>query len=377
MTSRERVQAALAHTEPDLVPIDLGTAVTSIHREAYAALIAHLGLPSRDVAILDAMQQVVTVDEDVLERFRADTRQLVLKPARSWQPAGDGILVDEWGVKWRPASEGRYYDMVEHPLAGAGLREVERYPWPDPESPARFAGLVERARDLREGNGCAFVLNGFGEAVFGLPSWVRGNAQFYMDLADGSLVAEALLDGFLDYALRLATRALDLVGPLVDVVRVADDLGAELGPIVSPETYRTFIKPRQRKLYDLIKTKTPAALLLHSCGSVRDLIDDFVDIGVDALNPVQVTARGMDSARLKADFGSRITFWGGGCDTQHVLPFGSVGDVRAEVRRRIGDLAPGGGFVFAPVHNIQFDVAPEKIVALYDAARELGRYPVG
>jgi uroporphyrinogen decarboxylase len=376
MTSRERVRAALSRTEPDRVPIDIGTPVTSIHREAYVALRAHLGLDPRSPVILDSMQQIVVVDEDVLERFRVDTRQLALKPARGWQTAGDGVFVDEWGVTWRPASGGRYYDMVEHPLAGAGLREVERYAWPDPGHPARFAGLVERARQLREGTGYAVVLNGFGEAIFGLPSWVRGNAQFYMDLADGSPVAEALLDGFLDYALRLARRALDLVGPLVDVVRVADDLGSELGPIVSPQTYRSFIKPRQRKLYELIKSKTPAALLLHSCGSVRDLIDDFVDIGVDALNPVQVTARGMDSARLKAEFGRRISFWGGGCDTQHVLPFGTVEEVRGEVRRRIADLAPGGGLVFAPVHNIQFDVAPQKIVALYDEAWAAGRYPV-
>jgi uroporphyrinogen decarboxylase len=368
MTSRERVRAALTRTEPDRVPVDIGTSVTSIHKDAYTAVRRHLGLPEREVVILDRMQQVVVVDEDVLERFHADTRQLALKPARAWQAAGGGEYLDEWGVRWRPASEGRYYDMVEHPLAAAtSPKDLERYAWPDPEAPGRFEGLAERARLLHEDTGYAVVLNGFHEALFGLPSWVRGHERFYVDLAEGSAMAEALLDRFLDYVLRLATRALELAGPYVDVVRVADDLGTELGPIVSPRLYRALIKPRQRKLYDLIKSRSRAFVLLHSCGSVRDLIGDFVDIGVDALNPVQLSARGMDSAELKRDFGRHISFWGGGCDTQRVLPFGSVEDVRAEVRRRVRDFSPGGGFVFAPVHNIQYDVAPEKIVALYDA----------
>ena len=377
MTPRERVRITLSRNEPDRLPLDLGTSVTSIHREAYRALRAHVGLPPRETAILDSMQQVVVVDEDVLARFHIDTRQLAPGPARPWRPAGGGAFVDEWGVRWRPASEGRYYDMAEHPLARAGVGDLDRYSWPDPEDPARFVGLAERARRLHEETDFAVVLSGFGEALFGLPSWVRGHAQFYLDLAEGSGMAEALLDRFLDYALRLAARTLALVGPYVDVVRVADDLGTELGTIVSPETYRSLIKPRQLVLYELIKSRTRAQLLLHSCGAVRDLIDDFIDVGVDALNPVQVSARGMDSAALKRDFGRRIAFWGGGCDTQRVLPFGTVDEVRAEVRRRVRDLAPGGGHVFAAVHNIQFDVAPEKIVALYDTAIEVGAYPPG
>ena len=376
MTSRERVRAALSRSEPDRVPVDLGTPVSSIHREAYAALRAHLGLPRRELAILDRMQQIAVIDEDVLERFQADTRQLVLSPARAWQSAGEGEYVDEWGVRFRAASGGRYFDMVGHPLAHASLRDLDRHPWPDPEDPARFVGLQERARRLHEETDRAVVLNGFGEALFGLPSWVRGHERFYLDLAEGSPMAEALLDRFLDYALRLATRALELVGPYVDVVRVADDLGTELGPIVSPRLYRALIKPRQRKLYERIKSRSHASLLLHSCGSVRELIQDFVDIGVDALNPVQLSARGMDSAALKRDFGARICFWGGGCDTQRVLPFGTVSEVRAEVQRRVRELAPGGGYVFCAVHNIQFDVAPQKIVTLYDTAREVGAYPM-
>ena len=374
MTPQERVLTALRHEEPDRVPIDMGTPVTSIHVRAYVALREHLGLPRRQPAILDAMQQAAVVEEDVLERFRVDTRQVFLKPSRPWQRLAEGLFVDEWGVRYRPSADGNYYDMCAHPLAQATLADLESFPWPDPDDPVRYEGLAESARRLRETTGFAIVLNGFGEALFGLPSWVRGHAQFYMDLVSDTRFVEALLDRFLDFALRLAENALDRIGSHVDVVRIADDLGSERGPLVSPQTYRALIKPRQKKLYDLIKRKSGARILLHSCGSVRDLIDDFVEIGVDALNPIQVAARGMDTRELKQRFGDRISFWGGGCDTQRVLPFGSAEDVRREVARRVADLSPGGGFVFTPVHNIQFDVSPEKVCALYDAAAQYGTY---
>ncbi len=207
---------------------------------------------------------------------------------------------------------------------------------------------------------------------FGSGIWYRRQALRRIGLAPGAAVLDVCIG-----SAQVARPALELVGPYVDVVRVADDLGTELGPIISPELYRALIKPRQKKLYGLIKSKTGARLLLHSCGAVRDLIGDFIDIGVDALNPVQVSARGMDSRSLKKEFGKQMCFWGGGCDTQRVLPFGGIEDIRREVRRRVSDLAPGGGFVFAPVHNIQFDVTPERIEALYAASREYGSYPIG
>jgi uroporphyrinogen decarboxylase len=159
-------------------------------------------------------------------------------------------------------------------------------------------------------------------------------------------------------------------------VRVSDDLGTEHGPIISPYLYRELIKPRQKKLYQFIKNNTGAKLLLHSCGSVYQLIPDFIEIGVDALNPIQVSARDMDTRKLKGEFGDKLTFWGGGCDTQKVLPLGTLEDVKQEVKKRIRDLAPGGGFIFTPVHNIQYDVSPEKICALYDTAFETGWYPI-
>ena len=376
MTSRERLLRALNHQEADRVPIDMGTPVTSIHREAYVRLKEHLGLPDRDYELIDNMQQVVRIEDHVLKRFGVDTRQLFLKPVKPWQKLPGGGLVDEWGVKWKASAGDHYYDMYESPLTRATIEDLDRYDWPDPSDPGRVEGLGEEARELYDNTDGAIVLNGFGEAIFGVPSWIRGHIQFYTDFIADPDFLNSFLDRMLEYAMGLARNALDAVGRYVHVVRISDDMGSEKGLIISPDHYREFIKPRQEKLYRYIKEHSDAKVLLHACGSIYEIIPDLIEIGVDALNPVQVSARDMDSRKLKREFGERITFWGGGCDTQRVLPFGTVEEVIDEAKQRIRDLAPGGGFVFAPVHNIQYDVTAEKIVALYDTALETGRYPL-
>ena len=374
MTPRGRLLRALAHREPDRVPIDMGNSATSIHRRAYIRLKEHLGMDRSEPRIIDRMQQVVEVEEPLLRRLAVDTRQLFLRAARGWQRNLDGSYTDEWGIGYRSSAEGNYFDMTSHPLAEAARGDLDRFPWPDPEDPRRIAGLVEEASELSGFSDYGIVLNGFGETIFGLASWLRGPAQFYTDFILDPEFLQELLDRMLDYALRLARSALDVVGRYVHVIKVADDLGTENTLIISPEHYRRFVKPRQKKFYDFLKEHSEAKILLHSCGAISELIPDLVEIGVDAINPVQVSARGMDSRRLKSEYGDRIAFWGGGCDTQRVLPFGTVEDVEEEVRSRIRDLAPGGGFVFTPVHNIQFDIPPEKITAMYRAALVHGAY---
>lgn len=376
MNPRERLMRSLNHEEPDRVPIDMGTAVSSIHIDAYKRLKKHLGMVNNKPRIIDKMQQVVEVEEAVLQRFSVDTRQLFIKSATPWQKLPDGNYVNEWGIKLKKPKGSHYYDMYEHPLSEVMVEDLDSYNWPDPDDPKRVQGLKEKAKELYHNTDYAIVLNGFGECMFGLPSWLRGHAQFYMDLISNKAFVSKLLDRLLEIELRLAKNVLEATGRYVQVVRVSDDLGTEQGPIVSPAIYREMIKPRQKKLYQYIKENSGAKLLLHSCGSVYYLIPDFIEIGVDALNPVQVSARNMETKRLKQQFGEKITFWGGGCDTQYVLPLGTEAELREEVERRIEDLAPGGGFVFTPVHNIQYDVPPEKICALYDWARELGRYPI-
>jgi uroporphyrinogen decarboxylase len=377
MKPRERLMRALHHKEPDRVPIDIGTAVTSIHMEAYMRLKKYLGLGRTTPQILDRMQQVPEVEEPVLRRFKADTRHIRLRAQRDWVRLSNGNFVDEWGIKYTKPISSHYYDIYEHPLAQAMVEDLDRYEWPDPTHSRRLEGLKEKARRLREDTDYAVGLEGFSGGLFALPSWLRGHAQFYTDLALDSQFANLLLDRLLDYEIKLAKHVLDQIGSFVDIVRVSDDLGMENGLIISPDLYRKMIKPRQKKLYKVIKENSDAKVLLHSCGSIYKLIPDFIEIGMDALNPVQVSTKDMeDTAKLKREFGDRITFWGGGCDTQRVLPFRTPEEVREEVKRRIKDLAPGGGFVFAPVHNIQPDASPEKICALYDTALGFGKYPI-
>jgi uroporphyrinogen decarboxylase len=183
------------------------------------------------------------------------------------------------------------------------------------------------------------------------------------------------MDRVLELKINYFDTLLTEIGDQVHIVRELDDLGSQQGLLISPEMYREFIKPRQKKLFDFIKRKAPGVkILFHSCGSVYEIIPDLIEVGADILNPVQVTAASMDSLKLKKEFGSEITFWGGGVDTQEILPRGTAQQVRDEVKRRIDDLAPGGGFVFATVHNIQEDVPIENIIALLETLREYGIY---
>ena len=202
---------------------------------------------------------------------------------------------------------------------------------------------------------------------------MRGFGEWMEDLLLNPAIADALMDRVTDVSVGIAQLALEQAGPHVDVVNFPDDMGFQDRSYVRQEVYRQRIKPYHRRLVEAIKSRTDAKVLMHSDGSVYDLIPDFIDIGVDALNPVQVSAKDMGSARLKAEFGDHLSFWGA-IDTQGALPFGSTDDVVAEVRTRIGDLAPGGGYVLGSVHNILAEVSPENIVAMFEAALEHGRY---
>jgi uroporphyrinogen decarboxylase len=180
-----------------------------------------------------------------------------------------------------------------------------------------------------------------------------------------------------DYQVALYDHVLAEVGDYIQVVMVGDDLGTQNGPMISPDTYRKLVKPAQKRVWQFIKSRTKAFLFLHSCGAVRRFIPDWIELGLDILNPVQVAARDMDPKTLKAEFGRDLTFWGGGCDTQHVLTFGTPDDVEREVRRRIYELGPGGGFVFNQVHNIQPQVPAANILKMFETVFEYGTYPIG
>ncbi len=204
--------------------------------------------------------------------------------------------------------------------------------------------------------------------------WLRGVNEAYLDMAADESLVELVADRVVEWLEAWWTRYMREIGDLVQVVQMGDDLGGQDGPLFSPALYRRIFKPREARLIRIVRQHSQAKIYFHSCGAIREYIPDLIEIGVDALNPVQVHARGMDSAALKKDFGREVGFWGGGADPTRIMSLGTPEEVRREVKRRIADFAPGGGFVFASVHNIQSDVRPENVVAFFDAALEYGGY---
>jgi uroporphyrinogen decarboxylase len=382
MTPRERVQRALAHQEADRVAIDLGSSiVTSITKAAYIPLMAHLGLPAGEVTIYDEVQQLPFLSEDLLRRFAVDTRMVQLPPAHA---AGVEILddgeywamYDRWGSKLRmPKASPLYYDWVEFPIGDLTMEALDAYRWPQPDPPEVVATLREQAEWLRGNTDFALVGSGIiGGGIFEQPCRTVGLEQFMMAMVTDRPFAERLMDQITDIYIESVDRYLEQVGEYIDVFTYWDDVSTQDGWMISPETYVALVKPRQKRLFDAIRRRTKAKLFFHCCGAASELYPHLVEIGVDIVNPVQVSARGMGTYELKKRFGRDLVFWGGGVDTQRVLPFGTRQEVRDEVRRRIDDLAPGGGFVFAAVHNIQALVPPENIVAAFETVAEHGGY---
>jgi uroporphyrinogen decarboxylase len=385
MNSRERVLLALDHKEADRVPIDLGASiVTSITKAAYVPLRQYLGLPVEQVHIYDEVQQLPYLSEDLLERFSVDTRMVQLPPTHiaGVEILDDGdylAMYDRWGSKMRmPKQGGLYYDWVEFPIKELSSAGLDAYRWPEPDPPEVVASLREQARRLYEETDYALVGSAvIGGGIFEQPCRTVGLEDFMMAMVLDRPFAERLMDGITDIYIESVDRYLAQVSEYIQVFTFWDDVCSQDGWMISPDLYVSLVKPRQRRLFEAIKQRTKAKLFYHGCGAVYDLVPHLIQIGVDILNPVQVSARGMDSKRLKAAYGRDLTFWGGGVDTQRVLPFGTPEQVRDEVKRRIDDLAPGGGFVFNTVHNIQAFVRPENIVAAFETALEYGRYDSG
>jgi uroporphyrinogen decarboxylase len=382
MTPRQRVLQALSHQTPDRVPIDLGGNQTGIHKFAYQALLSHLGLEDQ-LTVSDAVQQLARPGEAVLERFHVDTRYIAAGPAADFTGGivlnrRDGRLwhdlTDEFGVVWSMPDDRPYYmDISHHPLARATIDEVRAYPFPKGDDPGRFQGLRQRALRLREDTPYA-VVSGISGVVYEICWYLRGLEQWFVDMLTQPEFCEALLDQTLRFWLDWFRVFLDEVGDLVDVIMIGDDLAGQTGPLFRPAIYRKLVKPRHKQLVQSIRARTGAKIWYHTCGACGEYIPDLLDNGIDILNPVQISAPGMEPPGLKTRYGDRLAFWGGAIDAQHVLPSASPDVVRQHVRRNLEAWKPGGGYVFNNVHNIQAGVPPENIVALYDAAYEYGFY---
>jgi uroporphyrinogen decarboxylase len=377
ITSRERVLCALSHEEPDRVPIFFGTSgATTMLVPGYERLKTHLGIENETRSLSQTLQYA-RLDEEVMERFGSDGRPLVPRPTPSVlrRDISERAFVDEWGITWQMQPGSLYYEVADAPLRGLSTDDLERYPWPDLAHPDRFAGLAEEARTLREETPYAVVYVS-GVSPFEQIYMLRGLDAWLLDFATDPDVVHLLMRKVTDLMLAGVTRFLEAAGPYIDVLVMGDDLGTQKAPMISPAMYRRMIKPYHAELIAAIKSRTKAKIFFHSDGNIYRLLGDLIEVGVDLLNPVQVSAGDMgDTARLKREFGNRLAFCGA-VDTQWALPYGTPDDVRREVRRRIKDLAPGGGYVLAAVHCIQPDVPPENVCALFEEALIAGRYPL-
>ncbi|MBN2376650.1 MAG: hypothetical protein JXD22_09620 [Sedimentisphaerales bacterium] len=382
LTSRERLLYAINHQQPDRIPIDLGGFQTGIHKKAYQTLLDHLGLDEQ-IEILDPVQQLAKPSETVLQRFHVDTRYVCAHGPDSFtggieQNQRNGRLwhdlKDEFGVIWSmPDDQQLYMDISHHPLADATTKDLADYPFPKGDDPTRFTGVRDQALKMRNQTSYA-ICTGISGVVYEYCWYLRGLEKWFIDTIENVDFCEALLDQTLKFWMDFHRAFLAEIGDLVDVVMIGDDLAGQSGPLFSGQFYKKIIKPRQKKLVQFIKSQTKAKIWYHTCGNCSPLIPELIDNGIDILNPVQISADGMDAQTLKNKFGRDLTFWGGGCDSQHVLPFATADQVKADVKKYVEIFKHHGGYVFNNVHNIQPGIPPENIVALFDAAYEFGSY---
>jgi len=371
MTSRERFRKAISHQQPDRVPIDVGQDMhNGLHEVAYANLLKHLG-ETDEIRLYDRIQHLAVVKESVLERLRADTRYVFAGAAEDFRVvvAEDGSWADEWGVRRKTC--GYYDEACQHPLAGCDMAAVRAYRLPDPLDPGRFAGLRENALRLHSTTDYALIA-GSPASLFYLSAELIGFEEYMERLLTDRDVIETLVERVLEFCMEFFSSYLDAVGDLVEMVWVGDDWGTQQGPIMQPQLFREIFVPRYRRFCEFVKSRTQAKIALHSCGSVCWALDDFADVGFDVVHPLQGDACGMgDPEAIKQKFGGRLAFYSNLCN-QTILPYGTPEQVREDVIHKIRALAPGGGYVASGGHNIQADVKPENILALFDTAYEYG-----
>jgi uroporphyrinogen decarboxylase len=408
VTSRERVRAALGHREPDRIAVDFGGHRSSgIMAMGYAKLKEALGIASGDVYVYDVVQQLAIVEPPVLEALGVDVVELgrgFLLGDRDWKewvlPDGtpcripayvrlarrgeDWYLQSERGLDLAVQKQGcLYFEQIHFPLMGRDMdgddfhdlpERLGETMWTGVASPGAHLGfdevglaaLREGARSLRRSTDRAIV-GLFGGNMFEIPQFLYRIDNYLMHTAASRDAVNRLSEKL--YAIHAANleKYLDAVGASIDVIVFGDDLGGQSGPLIAPEAYRALYKPWHSRLWKRAKELADVKVMLHSCGGIAPLLDDLIDAGIDAVNPVQTTSAGMNARALKARYGERLCLWGGGCDTRHILPHGTPAEVREHVREQVRILSPGGGFVFQQVHNVMADVPPENVIAMFRA----------
>lgn len=374
ITPRERFFASMNHQPVDRVLIDMGKQVGSLHKFEYQKLYEHLGKPEwmqNHDTILDRMGQTIVPDEQLLQMFGVDFRWLIptwvdVKPFDTGKKSG---YVDMWGTTFHKMED--YFAMVETPIKEPTLEAIENHPWPDPDNPAMFEGLREKAKYLYENTDYVVGADGIKGGILQSCLWTRGYENFFMDLVMHKEFAEALIDKILDLFCRMYTNYMKEVGQYVQIVYITDDLGTQTSLLMSPKMFRDQIKPKFKTFHDHIKSLADVKLMFHCDGAIDPLINDLIEIGVDILNPVQTSTKGLeDTKAIKEKYGDRLCFHGA-IDVQQVMPNASVKEIEDEVKRRVADLNRNGGYILAPCHNLGHDIPPENIVAMFETAKKL------
>ena len=410
MNSRQRILAAIDHTEPDVLPVDFGsTSVTGISATTYSRLTQSLGMTRSKTRVYDVITQLAQPEDEILKRFHSDAidvGRLYNQEDQGWkditlpnsiqvqfpkwfqpigQPDGAWEVFDQDGDRIASMPLGAtFFDQTYFPylhgypsdyndlskaMAKVHWSKLARSPWDHSGEPDFWNQLRQRVIAYRQNSDRAIVITA-GCSIFEMGCFLRRMDNFLVDILASPVEVERLLDALLEKHLEVLGKICKAVGDVADILRFGDDLGTNQGPIMSPRTYRSLFKPRHKILCNYVKEHSQMRTFLHSCGSVYKLIPDLIEVGYDILNPIQISAKDMEPERLKREFGKDITFWGGGCDTQNVLYKGSPEDVKNHVRKNIEIFSPSGGFVFATVHNILSDVPAKNVIAMFEAVNE-------
>ncbi|MHA1436951.1 MAG: uroporphyrinogen decarboxylase family protein [Promethearchaeota archaeon] len=386
MNSRERVNIALNHKEPDKVPIDLGGNQSGIHIKAYKKLIDFLEIEDKNIQYYDFVQQLAVPCEELLQRFAIDTRYIRplggMVKVDEIEPQYEGKYVglyDQFGCFWgndanKDLKDILYYDPVIHPFADfKTVQEIENYDWPDGTDKSPFKGLREYAKKLKENTDYALITPPTG-CIYEYTTFLFGFTKVLRYLRTKPELISAAMEGLLKYWMEYNTTFLNEVGEFLDVVCINGDLAEQAGPIMSLKIYTKLIKPIEYKLSQKVHELADVKINYHCCGSIPLFIPHFAELKYDAVNPIQISAYDMEPCKLKNRFGNIITFWGGICNSQKTLPFGTPEEIKNEVRYNIECFKQGGGYIAASIHNITAEVPPQNIVAMFDALNDFRNY---
>jgi len=377
MTSRERVVTALSHQEPDRVPFDC-----SFVYEGYIRLKEYLGLKTEVVP--SSPWLAISNPLELISELNIDVCYIGLRKPKNTPvfEYGMEIYTDEWGATFRKLENptGLSYEIIDPALRDATINDLENYPWPDPYNPELTEGVEEKAQDLYQNSDLALI-GKFSNSIFEQAFYLRGFEQMLLDLSLNPEFAIALMEKLVDIALARLDVGLKACGQYIQCVRFAgDDMGQQSGPLMSPKMFRQIIKPVFSRYYaaarDMIdQYNTEIKIIAHTDGDVYPMIPDYIEMGLDVLNPVQPYVAEMEHDKLKAEFGDRLSFHAA-IDIQRVMPFGTPEEVKAVAIETMQTLGHGGGYILAPTHYLQGDVPPQNIIALRDAVLEHGHYPL-